>query len=211
MRKKRQKYYVVWKGEQTGVFQNWNDCQESIHKFKGARFKSFDSIELANKAFSEPYENYVAERPLKRRNPKSPIRTNEHLIDSVSVDAACSGNPGILEYQGIDNVSQDQLFYFGPLHDSTNNIGEFLAIVHALALMKLNDDHRPIYSDSRTALSWIKAKKCRTKLKRTSENKKSFVLIDRAIKWLEENDYQNELLKWNTRAWGEIPADFGRK
>ena len=57
------------------------------------------------------------------------------LANAWAVDAACSGNPGPMEYQCIDLATGAQVFHFGPIH-GTNNIGEFLAIVHALALME---------------------------------------------------------------------------
>ena len=58
----------------------------------------------------------------------------EVTANAWAVDAACSGNPGPMEYQAIDLATGAQVFHFGPMH-GTNNIGEFLAIVHALALL----------------------------------------------------------------------------
>lgn len=62
----------------------------------------------------------------------------------------------------------------------TNNIGEFLALVHGLALLKQKGFDMPIYSDSANAISWVKQKKCKTKLSRTAETEALFVLIERA-------------------------------
>ena len=104
-----------------------------------------------------------------------------------------------------------QLFHQGPFENGSNNIGEFLAIVHALALFKKRGIDAPIYSDSETALSWVKKKRCKTKLIKDESNTIIFDLIARADNWLVENPYDNTLLKWDTNAWGEIPADFGRK
>lgn len=133
------------------------------------------------------------------------------LANAWAVDAACSGNPGPMEYQCIDLATGAQVFHFGPIH-GTNNIGEFLAIVHALALFhNQGNDHTAIYSDSKTALSWIRAKQCRTKLARTDANARLFEIIGRAERWLATHTWPNALLKWNTAEWGEIPADFGRK
>ena len=131
--------------------------------------------------------------------------------NALAVDAACSGNPGPMEYRGIDLRTGQEVFHFGPVH-GTNNIGEFLAIVHALALLKQQGLSMSIYSDSRNALLWVKARKCRTKLQRTPRTEQLFQLIERAERWLAQNDYSSTpLLKWQTKEWGEVPADFGRK
>ncbi len=132
-------------------------------------------------------------------------------LESLAVDAACSGNPGDMEYRGVYLRSREEVFHMGPLEQGTNNIGEFLAIVHGLALMKQKSLSLPIYSDSANAISWVKQKKCKTKLVKTEKNERIFDLIVRAEKWLRENSYTNPIRKWETRDWGEIPADFGRK
>jgi ribonuclease HI len=130
--------------------------------------------------------------------------------EALCVDAACSGNPGPMEYRGVHLPSGRQIFHFGPMQ-GTNNIGEFLAIVHALALLKQRGSAMPVYSDSRTAQIWVQKRKCKTTLARTPENAPLFDIIARAERWLQTNDYPNPILKWDTNQWGEIPADFGRK
>ena len=134
----------------------------------------------------------------------------EVQAESLAVDAACSGNPGPMEYRGVYLRTGQVVFHFGPVH-GTNNIGEFLAIVHALALMKQKGVNMPIYSDSRNAILWVKQKKCKTKLERTPRTEELYQLIERAEKWLKENKYTTPILKWDTSRWGEVPADFGRK
>lgn len=131
--------------------------------------------------------------------------------DAWAVDAACSGNPGPMEYRGVDLATGTTVFHYGPVH-GTNNIGEFLAIVHALALMKQRGLHKTIYSDSRNAQLWVKARKCRTKLARNSHTEPLYQLINRAETWLRTHDWSDiPIVKWQTNAWGEVPADFGRK
>ena len=130
--------------------------------------------------------------------------------NSLAVDAGCSGNPGKMEYRGVHVASRQQVFHFGPMY-GTNNIGEFLAIVHGLALLKQKGIDMPIYSDSRNAIAWVKQKKCKTKLPRDHRTEQLFQIIERAEKWLRENSYSTPILKWETSKWGEIPADFGRK
>jgi len=131
--------------------------------------------------------------------------------ESISVDAACSGNPGVMEYRGVHTADASEIFRLGPFQHGTNNLGEFLALVHGLALLKRQKSDLPIYSDSRTAMSWVRNKKVKTTIKRTPMNKKMFDLVDRAEIWLHNNTYTTEIIKWDTPNWGEIPADFGRK
>ena len=135
----------------------------------------------------------------------------EIILDSIAVDAACSKNPGPVEYRGVDTKTGITLFKVGPLADGTNNIGEFLAIVHALAMTAQQGVATPIYSDSRTALAWVRDRKCKTTLQRTPNNARIFELMRRAESWLQTHSYANRLIKWKTEEWGEIPADFGRK
>ena len=118
----------------------------------------------------------------------------------------------MMEYRGVWTADKSELFHFGPARDGTNNIGEFLALVHALAwLQKKNDSSIPVYSDSRTAIAWVNRKKANTQLKPTQHNAQLFDMIKRAEKWLKENEWKNPVLKWETEIWGEIAADFGRK
>ena len=138
------------------------------------------------------------------------FESREEAENSLAVDAACSGNPGAMEYRGVHVASRQEIFHFGPMY-GTNNIGEFLAIVHGLALLKQKGFDMPIYSDSVNAINWIKQKKCKTKLPRDAKTEELFHLIERAEKWLRENTYTTRILKWETKQWGEIPADFGRK
>lgn len=132
--------------------------------------------------------------------------TNEALC----VDAACSGNPGKMEYRGVHLPSGCEVFHYGPVY-GTNNIGEFLAIVHGLALLKKKGSAMPIYSDSFTARTWIQKKKCKTQLPRDNKTEQLYQIIERAENWLRNNTYPNAIETWQTDEWGEIPADFGRK
>jgi ribonuclease HI len=207
----KQKFYVVWEGRKPGIYTSWDDCKHQVEGVAAAKYKSFDLRADAEKAFKGKYWDYVQKKdPLQKSVEKKPA--GGIVWDSLSVDAACSGNPGDLEYRGVWSKNGEEVFHMGPLAEGTNNIGEFLALVHGLALLKQQGKPTlPIYSDSRNAQLWIKAGKCKTKLERTPRNGKIFELIDRAEKWLAVNKVTNPILKWETKAWGEIPADFGRK
>ena len=211
----KKKFYVVWKGNKTGVFTTWDACKKQIEGFTGAEYKSFTSKEEAEKAFKGNYEDYKGKNTKKVKLSEGELKQiGKPIVPSISVDAACSGNPGKMEYRGVETHSGSQLFIQGPFEKGTNNIGEFLALVHGLGYLKQKKIDLPIYSDSRIAMSWIKRGQCRTNVQITDENKPLFELIKRAEKWLKENatNVKNAtILKWETRAWGEIPADFGRK
>lgn len=213
MSKKKKKYYTVWKGHKTGVFEKWDDCKAQIKNYDGAQYKSFGTFEAAKKALKGNYFDYIGKNKLfsNQLTEAELKKIGKPNYNSISVDAASSGNPGKMEYRGVDTKTKKQLFIQGPFEQGTNNIGEFLALVHGLAFLKKHDSDRIMYTDSRTAMSWVRKKTCNTKLKRNAKNKPVFELVDRAIKWLETNDYRTTIVKWETKAWGEIPADFGRK
>lgn len=208
MSKKR--YYVVWNGLAPGIYHSWEECQAQIKGVKQALYKSFASLADAERAYSGSPYDYIGSKNQADGVPASTELTSEVEQNALAVDAACSGNPGNMEYQGVYVGSGTRIFHFGPLF-GTNNIGEFLAIVHALALLHQKNNDMPIYSDSHNALLWVKQKKCKTKLERNAKTEEIFRLIDRAENWLRTHSYKNPLLKWETQKWGEIPADFGRK
>lgn len=207
---KKQKYYVVWQGVEPGVYDTWEKCKVQVAGFQGAQYKSFATREDAETAFSENPWKYFS-----KKNSQATFKVgtlpNEVVKESLAVDAACSGNPGKMEYRGVWVSDGLEMFRVGPYEDGTNNIGEFLAIVHALALLKNDEKDTPIYTDSVNAIKWVQKKRCNTKLVCSAKNKPLFELIARAEKWLQENNYTTKILKWDTRNWGEIPADFGRK
>lgn len=207
----KEKFYVVWKGVTPGVYTRWTDCQLQTKGFEGAIYKCFDTDEEARKAFlSSPYEYFKKSTDASKKKSQPGTIPPSVAENSLAVDAACSGNPGMMEYRGVHIGSRQEIFHFGPTY-GTNNIGEFLGIVHGLALLKQKGYDMPIYSDSANAISWVKQKKCKTKLPREAKTEKLFQLIERAEKWLKENRYSTKIIKWETRDWGEIPADFGRK
>jgi ribonuclease HI len=213
---KKPKYYVVWRGRRPGVYGTWAECFEQVNGYSGGLFKAFDSLELAQKAACSERTVFRAEHPelfqphAGRRQPRLPI-AGDFIRESYAVDAACSGVPGPVEYRCVRTDTGKELFRQGPFPNGTNNIGEFLAIVHALALFEKRGITWPIYSDSQIALGWVRRKECRTKHAQDATNARLFDMIARAEAWLRDHEYANQLLKWETDAWGEIPADYGRK
>lgn len=215
------KVYVVWVGRQPGIYFSWDECRAEVENFPGARYKGFQSREDAIRAYRESDESAAAvlrsiagklKADEEKANPAPDYTKIPGVIaESIAVDAGCRGNPGIMEYRGVYVRTGKEIFKIGPYRDGTNNIGEFLAIVHGLALLKQKGSSMPVYSDSKVAQKWVREKKCRTKLIATAHNGVLFDLIRRAENWLATNTYTNPILKWDTDRWGEIPADFGRK
>ena len=215
----KSKFYVVWRGAIPGIYTTWTDCLQQVKGNRGSLYKAFNSREEAEKAYAEGPKYYLNHTP----QPTSVIPAAEtqcstgHPVlpanveaEALAVDAACSGNPGPMEYRGIYLRTGQEVFHYGPVY-GTNNIGEFLAIVHGLAELERRGLSMPVYSDSRNALLWVRQKRCKTKLERTPRTEELFRLIDRAEQWLRTHPCHAPLLKWETDRWGEIPADFGRK
>jgi ribonuclease HI len=208
----KNKYFVVWEGKEPGIYRSWEECKRQIHGFGGAIYKGFATEAEAKEAMASPCWDYIG----KNAKAKKPIaeettKFGNPDLESLSVDAACSGNPGLMEYRGVYSKTGEEVFHQGPFKNGTNNIGEFLALVHGLAFMKQKNSPLPIYTDSKTALAWVKAKKARTRLEKNETNAILFELVTRAETWLLSNEYNTQIFKWETEAWGEIPADFGRK
>ena len=224
MSKKKKKYYVVWSGKQPGVYSSWEECEKQVKGVDGARYKSFDTESDARQAFNDGADMYLSpaiRRVVEKKNLLLLPESERPVYPSVSVDGACSGNPGMMEYRGVDSATGRELFHFGPVAGGTNNIAEFLALVHVLALLQQqassDPEHAeqlltlPVYSDSRIAQAWLRKRCCATKLAETSDNAQLFAIIERAEKWVQTHTWRNPVIKWKTEVWGEIPADFGRK
>lgn len=211
----KNKYYVVWNGRQIGVYSNWDSCKMQIEGFKGAQYKSFPDRASAEQAFNAGYEAFKQSTD---KGQQTTVKSYESLPEnqrpigqSIAVDAACSGNPGKMEFQGVFVETNTHLFKSPVYEHGSNNIGEFLAIVYCLAWQKKNKLSYPIYSDSVNAQKWVREGICKTKVAENDKNKPLFDVIRWAETWLKTNTFRVPIYKWRTEIWGEIPADFGRK
>lgn len=209
----KKKYYVVWVGKRPGIYDRWEDCRRQVDGVEGARYKSFDTFEQATNAMMSDSREYIGKNaPMAK--PQLLFRFNEPgmpIAPALCVDAACSGNPGDMEYRCVHIPSAQEIFRQGPYKRGTNNIGEFLALVHVLALQQQRGTDLPVYTDSVNAMKWLDAGKARTRLEAVEANRPIFDLLQRAERWLQNNQISIRILKWDTKSWGEIPADFGRK
>lgn len=204
-----EKYYIVWEGVKPGVYNHWDECKAQVIGYPKARYKSYKGIseEEANRIYLGG-----PEEPAPKAKVSTTINREGIIPNAIAVDASTRHNPGPMEYRGVVVETGDQVFSSKLYPIGTNNIGEFLAIVHAMAWMKQHSYYVPIYSDSRNAISWVQKKMCKTKLERTSQTEELHQHIERATAWLKKNDTrQYKIIKWETDQWGEIPADYGRK
>ena len=210
----KSKFYVVWKGRQAGVYSNWESCKIQIEGFKGAQYKSFPDRQSAEDAFKAGYQQ-TSQRDYESArlqvNETTRLQVEMPITQSIAVDAACSGNPGKMEFQGVFVETKTNLFKSPVYEHGTNNIGEFLAIVYCLAWQHKHKLSYPIYSDSVNAQKWVREGVCKTKIEENEKNKPLFEVIRWAEKWLKTNSFRVPIYKWKTEVWGEIPADFGRK
>jgi len=205
----KNKYYVVWKGRRTGIFTDWESCAAGVDGFPGAQFKAFATLQEAERALAGGYADYAG-RPASSQ--KWLFAPHPPIADSYVVDAACSGSPGRLEWRGLHLASGEQVFHRGPFEHGTNNVGEFLAILDALVLLEKHRLSLPVYSDSGTAIAWVRRGKCNTNLQPDGPNAPLFDLVARLEGWLRLHpEGVGRLIRWDTRAWGENPADFNRK
>jgi len=215
---KKQKYYVVRRGRQPGIFSTWAEASAQVNGFPNAQFKSFATRAEAETALKYGWERVATERVATepgsvaiRWRQSRLLGIEPPVTPSYCADAACAGNPGQLEYRAVHTETGEILLARGPFPEGTNNIGEFLGVVETLQFLRARGDAAPVYSDSENALLWLKQKKCKTQLPRAERNAELFARIDDAERWLRENDFPNKILKWRTDEWGENPADYGRK
>lgn len=216
------KYYVVWEGRAPGIYDNWEDARAQVDEYPGARFKAFSSQTAATLAFrGDPSEHTGILRSIAAHNAATTPHTRTSapyapppgvITDAIAVDGACARNPGPMEYRGVSIADGTELFHVGPLDDGTNNVAEYLALIHALALLDRQHNTRTVvYSDSVNAISWVRRGGHRSQLARTPRNAVIHNMLARADAWLRAHPVHNAIHKWDTRHYGEIPADFGRK
>jgi len=205
----KQKFYTVWKGRRPGVYNSWDECKEQIHEFEGAVYKSFSNKQLADQAFLMNSKYYIGSDREEKYGQSNLL--DKPMIDSLCVDGAWNSKTNAMEYQGVLFPNLERVFHAGPFDVGTNNIAEFLGIVHALTYCKNHPKISIIYSDSHTAITWIKKKKAATKIQNNEASAYVIEIVKRAENWLINNEYKTKILKWETKLWGENPADFGRK
>ncbi len=166
--------------------------QPLVSGVKGSKYKAFPTLQEAETAFQ------IGRVPYYQSEKKWNVQELPFVKKSIAVDAACSSATGIMEYQGIDLVSGQVIFRVSQ-PNGTNNIGEFLAIVHGLSwLQKEKKTDYVLYSDSKIAINRVKNGKCNTNFAPTAENLQLFDLIRRAEDWLANQSFSTQILKRHT-------------
>ena len=201
------KFYVVWQGRAPGVYASWSEARAQVDGFSGARYRAFDDRAQAEAAFAAGPDAGCHDLAHPQQLDRLPAKARR----GYAVDAAWNTLTRTMVYRCVQIETGRGVFYGGPFRDATNNVGEFLAVVHGLAWLKHQGSQAPLYTDSRNAILWVSQAKCQTTLARTAHNGELFERIAQAERWLDENEYCNAVLKWRTELWGENPADFGRK
>ncbi|MDE6526846.1 MAG: ribonuclease H family protein, partial [Muribaculaceae bacterium] len=199
MSQHKNRYYVVWAGLEPGVYDSWQECQLQVTGFKGARYKSYPSRDEAVAAYrGDPREELGLIKSILTHAPKAVAPAGEtgpaHWIslsgvrpEAIAVDGACAGNPGRMEYRAVRLIDGAEVFRVGdkdPL-TGTNNIAEYLAMIHLAALLaKAGDTTTPIYTDSNNTLAWLRKGRSNTSLPETPATAKTLELLRRADAWL---------------------------
>lgn len=189
---KNEKYYVVWKGHKIGIYYNWYDCKKQVNGYNGAEFKSYDSMEEAKKYFVEYFDNTT-------KFQYSPYSTKSFVVSGY-----CDNNFGKISFK-TKLVSSDKAIFKELSIMGTKNIADLIAIIEAVKLSKKIKRNLPIYTSSKTAIVWIKNKKCNHSLFYSKMTKDTFLLIDEIDKWLLNNEIENNIILWDSNAWGEFP------
>lgn len=213
MSKPHNKYYVVWEGRVPGIYTTWDQCREQVENWPQARYKAFNNVNEATEAFRG---SLWAQLDVIRAIVENAGTqwADDRPTAGIAVDGACAGNPGKMEYRAVDIATGTEIFRRGADGKlvGTNNIAEYLALVHIGALLASRGDTATVvYTDSRTALSWLRHHHSKSTLARSKATAPVLDLLERADAWVASHTYQNRIVKWDTDRWGEIPADFGRK
>lgn len=172
----KKKYYVVWSGRQTGIFNDWTTTHAMVDRFPGARYKAYDSEAEAQRALRAGKDIHAAPKSEQRPRSKAAATSAapageldlEHPTASpasgfqvrIFCDGAADPNPGhagsgIAVYR--DGILAE--LWYGLYHpNGTNNTAELNALHRSLAFAERDlaaGKSVQVLSDSKYALSAI--------------------------------------------------------
>jgi len=121
-------------------------------------------------------------------------------------------NSGPSEYRCID-IKTKEIIFSTKIGFASNNMAEFLALMQALILSDSLKVSTTIFIDSWIAIAWFKNKRCYSRITLDDRTRDVYELIAECIDWLKKNKHRklNTVILWQTRQWGQIPADYNRK
>ena len=158
-------FYAVANGRTIGIFLNWNDCNNSVKKYKNALYKKFNTKEEA--------DNFIKVNEKNIDDINNNIQNHNIIVNSkddnivfnpdyyVYTDGACSNN-------GKDNALAGIGIFFG-INDNrniskkiegkqTNNTAELSAIIETYHIIEndiLNGKKIAIVSDSEYVIKCV--------------------------------------------------------
>lgn len=203
-------FYGVWVGRKPGIYTTWPDCQAQTSGYSGAKFMKLNAktMEEAQAEYDRLAEGHNISKAIKKETSVSKAQDDVLTVDGASNGTHC-------EYQAVWHPSREQAFASKRFENGTNNIAEFLGLVHAIKYLMEHNKPLKVYTDSVTAMAWIRDKKANTTAHLTGKATNELTqLITEAEQFLQQNAAilnKAEILKWDTKHWGEIPADYGRK
>jgi ribonuclease HI len=132
------KYYVVWSGRRTGVFDDWETTRQLVDGHPGARYKSFPTLVEAQSAFRAGATALPRRKAAKRvvAGEDLSVEKDEKTDTVIFCDGACEPNPGNAG-SGMAVYRDDKLseLWYGLYTPAgTNNIAELNALHQALLL-----------------------------------------------------------------------------
>lgn len=129
-------------------------------------------------------------------------------MDKIIVHSTANTKTKRMAYKGFNESTNKWIFKVKYKGYCTQNVADFMAIVHALHYCKINNIDLPIYNDNLVAIKWVKDKKVNSLLIKTKENHELFQSFENALVILKQNDFLNPILFWKKKELGNIKNPF---
>lgn len=159
------KYYVVWVGQQPGIYTTWAEAESQVKGFPKAKYKSFTRQAEAEQAYANKPKAAVTRSTTKSSPKKKTTTASTASIDltadiSIFCDGACDPNPGKAG-TGIAIYQKDKLnqLWYGLYNPTgTNNTAELLGLHHSLVFAQAATEKGQsvtIYCDSKYSIDCV--------------------------------------------------------
>ena len=204
MAKSKNKVYLVEEAPgKYRSFDNWPACQAFVQG-RPIAFAGGATREAAMQKLNATRDWQLSGGPKKKSSSKPKVPGGPLPTEGLTSDAGTHGNPGPCEYQVTD--LKGKILEHRHLGVHTNNYAE-LAGIEAMVRIAGERGESVCWTDSTIAMGWIRSGRLGPTV-REPELIKGLIHRINAL----QAEYPNVTLKkWNTREWGQIPSDFGRK